>query len=40
MTCERVCMSGIGHSPNLEAPDQLASIIGRIVHYAEASTKP
>jgi pimeloyl-ACP methyl ester carboxylesterase len=40
MTCERVCMIGIGHSPNLEAPDQLASIIGRTVGYAEASAKP
>lgn len=36
MTCERVCMAGISHSPNLEAPEQLASIIRRMVRYAEA----
>jgi pimeloyl-ACP methyl ester carboxylesterase len=37
MTCERVCMAGIGHSPNLEAPEQLASIIRRIVCHAEST---
>ena len=35
MACERVCMTGIGHSPNLEAPEQLASIIRRMVRFAE-----
>ncbi len=34
--CERVCMAGIGHSPNLEAPDRLASIIRRFIRDAEA----
>jgi pimeloyl-ACP methyl ester carboxylesterase len=38
MACERVCMAGIGHSPNLEAPEQLASIICRMVRRAEASS--
>jgi 3-oxoadipate enol-lactonase len=31
MACERVTLAGIGHSPNLEAPEQLASIIRRVI---------
>lgn len=37
MACERVSMAGVGHSPNLEAPDQLASIIRRMVRLAESN---
>lgn len=37
MACERVCMTGIGHSPNLEAPEQLASIIHRMIREAEST---
>jgi pimeloyl-ACP methyl ester carboxylesterase len=35
MTCDRISMAGIGHSPNLEAPEQLASIIRRLVRFAD-----
>lgn len=35
MACERVCMPGIGHSPNLEAPEQLASIISQMICAAQ-----
>jgi len=37
MACERVSMLGIGHSPNLEAPEQLASLIRRMVRFAETN---
>jgi 3-oxoadipate enol-lactonase len=32
--CERVQLPGIGHSPNLEAPDAVARIIARVVDSA------
>jgi pimeloyl-ACP methyl ester carboxylesterase len=35
MNSDRVCMAGIGHSPNLEAPEQLASIIRRFVRFGD-----
>lgn len=33
--CERVQLPGIGHSPNLEAPDAVARIIAKLVGSAE-----
>lgn len=34
--CERVQLPGIGHSPNLEAPDAVAGIIAQVVDSAES----
>lgn len=34
--CERVQLPGVGHSPNIEAPDAVARIIARVVGSAEA----
>jgi 3-oxoadipate enol-lactonase len=36
LACERVQLPGIGHSPNLEAPDAVARIIARVVGSAES----
>jgi pimeloyl-ACP methyl ester carboxylesterase len=33
--CERVRLPGVGHSPNIEAPDVVARIIARVVGSAE-----
>jgi pimeloyl-ACP methyl ester carboxylesterase len=34
LACERVQLPGVGHSPNIEAPDAVASIIARVVDSA------
>jgi pimeloyl-ACP methyl ester carboxylesterase len=35
LACERVRLPGVGHSPNIEAPDAVARIIARVVGSAE-----